>query len=134
MERGTNNNKTMTQSDNNQYLVLSQSYDKGWKAYRIRNQESGIRKILTDNFPFLFGEEITDHVLVNNWENGWKIGNQKLVVSSQLNNEITTNYSLPTTIVIVYLPQYLEYLGFALLLLIPILTFIPGISMEKGRD
>lgn len=64
-------------------IMLSQSYDNGWKAYESNN-------LL---FPF-FGKELSQHVLINNWANGWK-------------TDKATN-----SIIIVYLPQYLEYLGF----------------------
>lgn len=75
-------------------LVLSQSYDPSWKAYGLKNN-SWLDKF----FPFVFGSELKDHVLVNNWENGWR-------VSSDINGKI----------VIVFLPQYLEFLGFLLLI------------------
>lgn len=93
----------------NFYLVLSQSYDSGWKAYRITNDlflDSWYMKLL---IPF-FQPEIKEHVLVNNWENGW-------VLQTQSSNVKTQNLkdNAPETIVIVYLPQYLEYLGFILL-------------------
>jgi hypothetical protein len=40
--------------------------------------------------------------MVNNWENGWLLNNPQLVTPN-------AHY------IIVYLPQYLEYLGFVLL-------------------
>jgi len=70
------NNETMKQSNN---LILYQSYDSGWIA-------------------FANGKHL-DHVLVNNWANGWKIDDQT--------NNIT----------IIFWPQYLEFLGFALLVI-----------------
>ena len=76
-------------------LVLSQSYDSGWHAYQFNNSQLTIINYL---FPFLFSKELKDHVLVNNWANGW-------ILTDNKNN----------TIIIVYLPQYLEYLGFILL-------------------
>ena len=122
----TNNHQQII---NNQHIVLSQSYDKGWHAYQIQNSKSNpsislrarIQNFFKYNFPFLFEEELRDHVLVNNWENGWNIGSQLSAVGNQSKIDPTTNNQQPTTIVIVYLPQYLEYLGFALLLLIPII-------------
>lgn len=83
-------------------LILSQSFDEGWKLYGIRNYELGIRNFLTTVFPFVFGEEVKEHVIVNNWQNGWVISD----------NELRTKNS---KLVIVYLPQYLEYVGFILL-------------------
>ncbi|MBI4058694.1 hypothetical protein HY404_00485 [Candidatus Microgenomates bacterium] len=77
-------------------LVLSQSYNAGWKAYQclMSNDQCQI-------LPMIFGKEIKDHVLINNWSNGWVI-----------NPNITHNSELIT---IIFLPQYLEYLGFILL-------------------
>ena len=71
-------------------LILSQSFDPGWKAYETGN-------VLIP----LFGKEIKNHVLVNNWENGW------LLESRDASGEVS--------IVIVYLPQYLQYFGFGIL-------------------
>lgn len=103
----------------NTTLILSQAYDTGWKAYRVKNYarpesgrgESRIMNYATLALPFWFGTEIKDHVKVNNWENGWVLPN------STLNAD---NYTLDAkryTLVIVFLPQYLQYLGFLLLLL-----------------
>jgi hypothetical protein len=79
-------------------LVLSQSFNPGWKAYQV--DKLGL---LSKALPFMFGKEIKTHVLVNNWENGWLIENNQ-----------------GKKIIIVYLPQYLEYLGFFVL----IMTFV----------
>ncbi|MBI3956228.1 hypothetical protein HY339_03135 [Candidatus Gottesmanbacteria bacterium] len=68
----------------NQTLILSQSFDNGWMAF-----------VRTNTFPFF--TVIKDHVLVNNWENGWKLQSHQ--------NEI----------VIFFLPQLLELFGFILL-------------------
>lgn len=79
-------------------LVLSQGFDFGWHAYQITNDwltDSWYMKLL---IPML-GKELKNHVMVNNWENGWEIKNPQK----------------PVTIVLFYLPQYLEYLGFGLL-------------------
>ncbi len=92
------NNETIKQL-NNGSLILSQSFDSGWHAYSIKNQQLSIIDTL---FPFWTGKELKDHVLVNNWENGWNLDN---LTMEQFNNG---------TIIIVYLPQYLEYIGFVL--------------------
>lgn len=78
---------------NNSFLVLSQSYHAGWQAYEVDQNVSGYLA------PIL-GHKINDHVLVNNWQNGWKI--EKPISKNQ-------------KIVILFLPQYLEYFGFLLL-------------------
>jgi hypothetical protein len=72
---------------NSQYLVLSQAFDQGWKAYAN-------------------GKEIKGHVMVNNWANGWKIDNRTLNIEHRTMN-----------ITIVFWPQYLEYIGFGLMLI-----------------
>ncbi len=95
------NNETMKQS-NNQVLILSQSFDSGWHAYEITNDwltDSWYMKLLIP----LFGTELKNHVLVNNWENGWQIPQ-------------SANNNHQSTIAIIYLPQYLEYLGFTIFL------------------
>lgn len=68
-------------------LVLSQSYHPGWKLLGIKSAQ---------------------HVLVNNWANGWLL------------NE-TRNMGHETRMYIVFFPQVLEYLGFGLLLTIPLI-------------
>lgn len=65
-------------------LVLSQSFDPGWTAWE---------KIST--FPYY--RQLKNHVLVNNWANGWTLeGNEKNVV-------------------VFFWPQILEWIGFGLL-------------------
>ncbi len=87
----------------NSLLVLSQTYDPGWKAYSIKRNAP---KIMTSAFPFIFGEEITTHTKVNNWANGW------ILEGNDQGQTINDN----TQIIIVYLPQYLQYLGQAITL------------------
>ncbi len=77
-------------------LVLSQSFDKGWKIKlnQISNHKSQITNPLA-------------HVLVNNWSNGWIVP--------------AGNYSVTLT----YAPQNLETAGFWLLLgIIPIFLLV----------
>jgi hypothetical protein len=82
----------------NQTLTYYERYDKGWSAYIIEDtsHKSGVRKWITQALPFIFGKELKNHVEINNWANGWKLENQ-------------TNGK--TTVLFVYLPQYLEYFG-----------------------
>lgn len=75
-------------------LILSQSYDEGWHAYAITDEN-----IFNKLFPFLGGKELKNHVLINNWENGWELNNSEFKTQ---NSEV----------IIVYIPQYLEFLGF----------------------
>lgn len=97
-----------------QILVYSQGYDDGWRAYRVRCQISDARFQISilgcqmkKALPLLFGERLTDHVLVNNWANGWKMSEQQTANSEQ-------------QFVFVYIPQYLQYAGFAILVAVAI--------------
>lgn len=87
------------QLTNSHTLILSQSYDEGWNAYAVENDT-----FLAKTLPFLTGTKLEEHVKVNNWSNGWL-----------LDPSLITQQS---SIVIVYLPQYLQYLGFILPLVI----------------
>jgi hypothetical protein len=102
--------KNNSQTDNN-VLVLSQSYEKGWTAYTVKNFG-----LLEKVFPFVFGKKLQNHIRVNDWENGWTVKQDT------------------QKIIIVYLPQYLEYLGFIMLItpiLIVILRFLASKRPKK---
>jgi len=90
-------------------FILSQSFDSGWKAYQVNKINW-----LSEVFPFLFGKEIKQHILINNWENGWIVAGNKQ----------------QSDIIIVYLPQYLEYLGF-IILIVPVLFVLLRILASK---
>ena len=77
-------------------LTLSQSFHSGWQAYEVGKNMPSI-------FAPVFGHNIGQHIPVNNWSNGWTLEN--------LDNKDNQK------IVITFLPQYLEYLGLALLVL-----------------
>jgi hypothetical protein len=66
-------------------IILFQAYDPGWLAFA--------------------NGKLLDHVLVNNWANGWIFNN---VTMKQFNN---------STIYIIFWPQYLEFIGFGLLII-----------------
>ena len=83
-------------------FVFYQSYDPGWLAFE---------KI--GRFAF---RKLDNHVLVNNWANGWEID------QSAINNQQLTIY-------LFFWPQILEYLGFFLLLITPIIIWI--IPLDK---
>ncbi|OIP57805.1 MAG: hypothetical protein COX79_03745 [Candidatus Levybacteria bacterium CG_4_10_14_0_2_um_filter_36_16] len=95
----------------NTTVVLSQSYDVGWKAYTIQNSELRIKNWLNTKLPFFFGKQL-EHVKINNWENGW-------VIDSSVNQKSPARNASQRdaggSIIIIYLPQYLEYFGFILL-------------------
>ena len=69
----------------NQFLVLPQSFSSGWLAFYFH----GLRPVF-----------LTNHILINNWANGWSLN---------------TIYQSPYTIYIFFWPQLLEFLGFGLL-------------------
>jgi hypothetical protein len=104
-------------------LILSQSFNTGWKAYEVNveckmpNAKCSLLQRTTDNlqllFPFFFGKELTGHVLVNNWENGWVL--QSSDISYQSSDCMKTDSCRRTTIVLFFLPQLLEWIGFLLL-------------------
>lgn len=70
----------------NQTLILSQSYDTGWIAFTTTNL-----------FPYI--KPVGNHVLINNWANGWTLNNTEA----------------DKTIYLLFWPQILEFAGFALL-------------------
>lgn len=125
-----------------QTLILSQSFDKGWHAFALQCENSKLKCQMSKLAPFIFGEELKDHVLVNNWANGWLLPNSNF---ESLNSKQITNsnleFSKPTTnpstnlekatIKIVYLPQYLEYIGFVILLLTTLVLTIDEIREYK---
>lgn len=98
-------------------LVLSQSYSPLWKAYEITDSNWVINSMKTI-FPFFSGKEIKKHVKVNNWENGWIVENQIPVPRHR--------------IIIVYLPQYLEYAGFSAIVIFALFLLIKKLY-EKNR-
>lgn len=90
-------------------LILSQAYHGGWKSYVMPNRQKCL--------PFLCGKEIKNHVKVNNWANGWQL-------------PMNSNQG-PVTIYIFFWPQLLEYLGFVLLIITPIIIWRVGERSEK---
>ncbi len=115
-------------TNNELTLILSQSFDPGWRAYTIApcdkgqgtsktNLMSHVSCFLSPYVPFLFGTEIKAHALVNNWANGWVLRS----------NEVTNNQ---LTIVLFFLPQLFQWLGF---LLLPI-PFIVAWRWRRGRQ
>lgn len=75
----------------NTVLVFYQSYHPGWAA-------------------FIDGQLLKNHVLVNNWANGW-------IIKSQIPNSKSQ-----TNIVVLFWPQYLEYAGFVAIIIFLILV------------
>lgn len=94
-------------------VILLQSFNTGWRAYEMEGKPNWIQS----TFPFLFGKEIKDHVLINNWANGWRLRSDSFGDPKGTSN-----------IVIVFLPQYLQFIGFGLL----VATFV-GIFFWKEK-
>ena len=104
--------------DKENTLILYQAYHHGWTAYYIDDA-------LAEFFPFIFGREIISHVKINNWANGWTISDEgRMMKDEKFRNE-------KSKIVLLFWPQYLQYLGFALLL-IPIGVLIRSHKKPKN--
>ena len=82
-------------------IVLHQSYSDGWEAYTMQKSPNG----LAQTFPWFFGTRLEKHVLVNNWANGWEL--------SQNKNQ---------HVVIIFWPQYLEFVGLGIVVITLIAT------------
>ncbi|PIY69103.1 hypothetical protein COY90_02445, partial [Candidatus Roizmanbacteria bacterium CG_4_10_14_0_8_um_filter_39_9] len=83
-------------------IVLMQSFHEGWIAYEVYENNT-----FAQLFPSMNGREIKEHILINNWANGWELSPRK------------------HNVVIIFWPQYLEFIGFGLLglTLLGILTY-----------
>lgn len=117
----------VTPKDETRFLILSQGYHPGWQAYMITKGKSEIANRVKQSLPFLFGKRLI-HRKVNSWENGWELPEEKMPTegrfgtADQLRNK--------RVIVITYLPQMLETLGF---LFTPLPFFLLGIAHLKRK-
>lgn len=102
-------------------ISLNQGYNEGWVAYdvgKFKNQNSRIKMLM----PWWFGEKL-EHVKVNGWANGWIIPAEETSDKLQVTNENGEIVSPAVQdrndrqIVIVYWPQYLEWLGLLVLVM-----------------
>ncbi|MDO8610780.1 MAG: hypothetical protein Q7R95_09625, partial [bacterium] len=111
----------------NNLYVFDQSYDDAWKAYEMQSQNSKVKTQIFNLFPFIFGTEIKEHVLVNNWANAWRLEETPKSADQTLREPSTDSSEKAngklrrrwnnSTIVIIFWPQYLEFLGFGLLII-----------------
>ncbi|MCX7881484.1 MAG: hypothetical protein N2482_03190, partial [Patescibacteria group bacterium] len=78
----------------------------------------------------------------NNWANGWRIG-QELVKNGQSQLKLAKNSPKPVStifnqfqpiITIIFWPQYLQFLGFGLLILTLIYVLISPISVSSNSS
>lgn len=103
-------------------IVLSQSYDNGWTAYKVTGSKSRVKQALNLYLPFVFGTKIKEHYKVNNWENGWTIDPTKLAQDKH-----------EPQIIIVYLPQYFEYFGFILVIILACFLSLKYFKKREGN-
>lgn len=89
-----------------QTLVLDQAFEKNWKAFVVSRSMTNtpVLKLISP----LFGTELKDHVLVNNWANGWKV-----------NEDVPGD----KVIVVMFFPQYLLFVGLGFMIVAIILIF-----------
>lgn len=100
---------TTTDSTPNKYLALSQAYDIGWKAYEVESLSW-----LNTRFPFIKGERLDKHVLVNNWANGWetKSGGRTVMI---------------------FIPSYFQYIGIFITSTTLLILMLMGINSFHHR-
>ena len=90
-------------------VVLNYSFENGFKAYLLKC-EGVIPCNFKTFFAPIFGKQIKQHMLVNGWSNGW----------------ILPNSEQKSTVAIIFVPQYLEYLGLLFLMI-----FLIGLPLSK---
>lgn len=97
-------------------VVLSQSFSPGWKAYQIGRDD-----FMSEAFPFFYGKGVKNHVVVNNWANGWLVDN---------------NEGNPLNLVILFWPQYLEFFGISVAIVMFCLLACPKLfpANRKKHD
>lgn len=82
------------------------SFHPGWKAYEINSEFSMFNVQFHEAFPMLFGTELKEHVLVNNWANGFLLRPDAVGASEGQGSR---------TFIIIFWPQYLQFVGFGVL-------------------
>ena len=100
-----------TTNGENTLLTLYYAYESGFKAYSISCTNTLSCMIKSTLAPF-YAKELKDHVLVNNWANGWVTNKSKQIA-------------------IVFLPQYFETLGL-LLIFLTFITLLYYLRNEKN--
>ncbi len=83
-------------------ITNDQAYEQNWNAYSVSSKQKNMPIFL---LPFI-GKKLTNHVLVNNWANGWILDSKSCSAKRET-----------CQIIFVFLPQYLAYAGFAILIL-----------------
>lgn len=72
------------------YIVFHQAYHSDWALYGYTSSSPPWYARL---FPMLGGQKVADHVVVNNWANGWQVE------------------AAHSSYILFFLPQYLQYMG-----------------------
>ncbi len=106
--------RNITPSTNARTLYLSQAFDQGWKAYYVESSIFDIRYSIKTYFPFLFGKEIKEHFVVSNWANRWGLDPRSQMSDVRYQG---SDISDQASIIIVFWPQYLQFVGFGILLI-----------------
>jgi hypothetical protein len=91
-------------------LELGQGFERGWKAVEVGQSWSEL-----------------EHIKVNGWANGWKIGQSQSELVGVGTNSLADQFQQTLTVYLVFLPQSLEWGGFILLLV----TVISLILLDK---
>jgi hypothetical protein len=89
------NGSDIAAHSNNSFLYLSQGFNSYWTAYAIPNTGW-----FQTHFPFIFGNKVQEHVMINNWANGWNL------------KDVPSQY-----VVLIFWPQYLIFAGLILLVI-----------------
>lgn len=104
---------TDTNLPTNSTVILHQSYHPGWHAYAISPSKWNIIHWLQTTFPTLFGTKIEAHMSYNNWANAWA-----------LPKDTTPG----TQVILLFWPQYLQYLGLVITVLGVFLVIFPRVT------
>lgn len=98
-------------------LMLSEAYDGGWIAWDTSH-----------------GFKLLKHVKLNSWANGWIIegvaGQRGKDATDVTNNQATNQLSNQQTIVILFWPQLLEFLGLGMLV---VMLLVLAIRVRRHR-
>jgi hypothetical protein len=84
-------------------LVLRQGFDPGWAAYVI-DEKNPLQRV----FPFLGGLQLDGHARTDGWANSWELTATSRVASRAENGSYT--------VTILFIPQYMQFIGYTLLL------------------
>ena len=86
-------------------INLPQGYDKGWLGYQLKTNTNSPLSKLAYFAPWFFGDRM-EHVEVNGWSNGWIV-----------NNTTKDNQIPDIEVVLIFWPQYLQFVGFGILVI-----------------